>query len=294
VSLRERVTGHLVTLQPNRKYRATEQLAAELGLAEDGCERAFVRANAAFVWMYYGRFARLAASGSRRRAISRVDVVGAANLEAARSSGCGAILLSVHLGDFDVAGAWLVECCGLTPVVVTAPLRPAWRDRLFTGVRRRCGVVVRDVEETRLDDLVADLGCGRLVLAMLDRRPHRHAAASTARMLGRSTAAPAGMAMLAASTGSPLLPAATWRERDGRLVAWFGEPCATTDHATASAHVAACAAQLGEHIRAHPEQWHIPADLRQMAWATGGVEARASELADRSAGNVPGAAHVRV
>jgi KDO2-lipid IV(A) lauroyltransferase len=294
VSLRERAIGRLVVLQPNGKYRATERLAVELGLAADGRERAFLRANAGFVWTYYGRFARLAASGGRQRAISRVDVVGAANLEAARSAGRGAILLSVHLGDFDVAGAWLAGCCGLTPVVVAAPLRPAWRERMFTAIRRRCGVVVRDIEATRLDDLVADLGRGRFVLAMLDRRPHRRAAASTARMLGRTSAAPAGMAMLAASTGSPLLPAATWRGRDGRLVAWFGEPLATTDNATALAHVAACAGQLGEHIRAHPEQWHIPADLREMAWGSAGAEAGASDLPDGLAGDIPGAAHVRM
>jgi len=291
VSLRERAVGRLVTLQPNRKYRATEQLVAELSLAPPGRERQLVRANAAFVWTYYGQFLRLAASGARRRAISRVDAIGAANLEAARSAGRGVILLSVHLGDFDVAGAWLAECCGLTPVVVTAPLRPAWRERMFTVIRRRCGVVVRDVEATGIDQLAADLGRGRLVLAMLDRRPHRRAAVSTARMFGRSTAAPAGMAILAATTGAPLLPAATWRGSDGRLVAWFGESVATTDEATALVQVAACADQLGEHIHAHPEQWHVPADLRQIAWAPDGA---ASEFADRRARDVPGTAHVPV
>lgn len=293
MSLRERALGRLVTLAPNGKHRATVQLLTETGLAAASCGPRLARANAAFVWTYYGRFACLALPGSRQRALARVEVNGAEHLDAAQSLGRGAILLSVHLGDFDLAGAWLAGCRGVTPVAVTAPVRPAWRERMLTGIRRRCGVVIRDVEATGLDDLAADLREGRLVLAMLDRRPHRRAATAWASMLGRSTAAPAGMATLAASTGSPLLPAATWRGPDGRSVVWFGESLATADRATALAHVAGCAARLSEHIRAHPEQWHVPADLRQMAWATDGA-VRASELADRRAGDVPGAAHVGV
>jgi hypothetical protein len=78
-------------------------------------------------------------------------------------------------------------------------------------------------------------------------------------------------------------------------VAWFGEPLATTDYATALGHIVTCAAQLGEHIRAHPRQWHVPADLAQMAWGTdGGRAVDGSEFAELDAGDVPRVAHVRM
>lgn len=265
MSLRERALGRLATLMPNRKFAATGLLAVEAELVPPGEARAMVRANAAFVWSYYLRFARLASGRGRGRAYDRITSCGEEHLRTAVAQGRGVILLSVHLGDFDLGGGWLAERQAITPVVVTRPLRPNWRNALFSFVRRRCGVVLRDADHTGLEDLERDLGLGRALLVMLDRRPA--GPASPSRIFGKPAAAPLAIALLAARSGAPLLPAATWRDGDGQTIAWFGEPVTAADPAVAAARMGEVAERLGDLIRAHPEQWHVPADAREMAWA---------------------------
>lgn len=287
MSLRKRACHRLVTLVPNRKFAATRNLAVDARLVPPGDESALVRANAAFVWSYYGRFARLASGRSRTRLLERVTVIGDAHLRAAAAGGRGVILLSVHLGDFDAVGAWLSAKRELTPVVVTRPVQPHWREAAFSSVRRRCGVVVRAAADTGIDDLERDLGRGRAVLAMLDRRPPGPPSAS--RILGKPAVAPHAMSVLAARTGASLLPAATWRDSHGSTVAWFGEPFSVDDQAAASALITHAAEELGSLIGAHPEQWHVPADLSQMAWSPSNIDSRVSAWRPARAESAPDA-----
>jgi lauroyl/myristoyl acyltransferase len=262
---RERVLGRLATLAPNRKFAATGLLAMEADLVSVEDKPAFVRANAAFVWSYYLRFARLASRRGRKRTYDKVTSLGEERLHAAASQGKGMILLSVHLGDFDAGGGWLAERQGITPVVIAQPLKPRWRDALFSLVRRRCGVLLRETDSTSLDELKRDLQRRRAVLVMLDRRPP--GPTSPSRMLGQPAVAPLAVGSLAARSQAPLLPAATWRGSDGALIAWFGEPFTATEPAQAMARISEAAEQLGDLIRAHPEQWHVPADVKEMSWA---------------------------
>jgi KDO2-lipid IV(A) lauroyltransferase len=238
---------------------------------------------------YYMRFGSLASARRRAQAVAGVRAQGEEHLHEALSKGTGAILVSVHLGDFDLAGAWLAARHGVTPVVVTKRMRPRWRHWLFARVRRRCGVVVCDVEHTGVDDLRAELARGRLVLAMLDRRSPGQT--TTSNLLGRPALAPLGIATLAASTGAPLLPAATWRD-NRETVAWFGETIRTGSTAEAVAALTATAERLSAHIRARPQQWHIPAETGQLAWTV--PVGRPSVLKNAGEGfarHVPGSAH---
>jgi lauroyl/myristoyl acyltransferase len=270
MSPHKRALGRLIAAVPNRKLAATRLLATEARLVRKGDEAALVRANAAFVWSYYLRFAQLALRGGRKRAYERMETVGEERLLAAVREQKGTILLSVHLGDFDAGGGWLYERHGITPVVVVAPLRPRWRKALFALVRRRCGVLLREVGITSLDELERDLRRRRAVLVMLDRRAP--GPTSPSQMLGNPAVAPAAVGLLAARSQAPLLPAATWRDENGRLVAWFGEPFIATDPAQAMSRIAEAAEQLGELIRAHPEQWHVPAELEQLSWVSTGIQ----------------------
>jgi phosphatidylinositol dimannoside acyltransferase len=224
-----------------------------------------MRANAAFVWSYYWRFAHLISFRAREKLYDRIAVIGNDRLTAAAASRRGVILLSVHLGDFDVAGGWLVARRQIEPVVVSAPLREGWRDALFSSVRRRAGVIVRDLRATDCDVLSRDLELGRAVLVMLDRRSR--GSNVTSRMFGRPAVAPAGIANLAASTGATLLPAATWRADNGSPTVWFGEPFSVSNRAQAIARLGEVAQQLGRLIATHPEQWHVPVDLGQLSCA---------------------------
>lgn len=260
----ESVVGRVATLVPNRKFAAARQVAVAAGLVEPAQATFLVRAHAAFVWTYYIRFFLLAGKRSRRRLLSRVTVQGEEFVQATCVAGEGAILLSVHLGDFDLAGAWLAARHSVAPVVVRRPLNQRWREVLFTCVRRRCGVVIRDAGDTRLSHLEQDLRDERAVLMMLDRRSP--GPVTTSVLLGRPAVAPLAIAVLAARTGAPLLPAATWRDREGKTVVWFGQPVKTRSAGDGMKTLAACVATLERLILEHPEQWHVPADVSQMVW----------------------------
>jgi len=265
LSRRDRALGRVVTVLPNHKFGVTRSVALEADLVSGDGDAAFIRANAAFVWNYYARVVRLAARRSRDRLLDRVTAVGEHHLRTAEAHARGVILLSVHLGDFDLAGAWLAARRGLTPVVVSRPLLPRWREATFSGIRRRCGVVVRDANSTALASLEDDLNQGRAILAMLDRRPP--GPTSTLKMLGKPAVASLAVATLAARTRAPLLPAATWRSRRGSVIAWFGAPTVALRVTEAVTAMAAAAETLSTLIRDHPEQWHVPSDLRQLAWS---------------------------
>lgn len=280
MSLREHVLGRLATLA-NRKFAATRLIAAEAGLVAQVEESSFVRCNAVFVWSYYLRLARLVSQRGRKRVYDQVAPLGEEYLQAASAQGKGMILLSVHLGDFDAGGGWLAERRAITPVVVAQPLRPRWREALFSLVRRRCGVLLREAGDTSLGELARDLHRRRAVLVMLDRRPP--GPTSPSRILGKPAVAPLAVGLLAARSQAPLLPAATWRDGKGNLIAWFGEPFTTTDPMRAMARVSEIAEQLSDLIRAHPEQWHVPVDLEEIAWARPEARPQAAEALDRTA-----------
>lgn len=264
MSLRSRIFGCLSTLLPNRKFETTTVVAEDVQLVGHGNETQFVRSNAAFVWSYYLRFARLAFRKARKRVYDDIEVLGEEHLRTAAAEEKGIILLSVHLGDFDAGGAWLAEHRGITPVVVAQPLKPRWREALFSLVRRRCGVRLRRADGTSLDELERDLQERRAVLIMLDRRSP--GPTSLARILGQPAVAPLAAALLAARSQAPLLPAATWRDDSGGLVAWFGESFTTAQPAQAMARISEMGERLSALIRAHPEQWHVPANVEEMAW----------------------------
>jgi KDO2-lipid IV(A) lauroyltransferase len=266
----------------NRKFAAATHLAEKLNGPRDPLPSGFVRAHAGFVVSYYVRFAMLWSRPLRSRLLSAVRAQGTHHLEAAIEVGRGAVLVSVHLGDFDVAGAWLADRHGVTPVVVSQRLRPGWRDWLFCEARRRSGVVVRDARETRLVALERDLEQGRFVLGMLDRDVPGPSTASV--LLGQPAQVSLALAVLCVRTGAPLLPAVTWREPTGEVVAWFGAPTWPTSVAQAVDALQHCASQLEPHLLRHQTQWHVPASLDQSAWKCPGhahVSTRASEVTAR-------------
>jgi KDO2-lipid IV(A) lauroyltransferase len=262
----------VAAVAPNRKLAAARHAALEARLVPPEQLTPHLRVHLAFVWTYYLRFFALAGKRPRRRLVRRVRVLGEEHLHAATKDGGGAILLSVHLGDFDLAGAWIAARHGLTLVVVANLLRPRWREALFTFTRHRCGIVMRDLAKTQLADLEEDLRAGRAVLVMLDRQAR--GPASRIVLLGRPATAPLSVSVLAARTGAPLLPAATWRGRRGETVAWFGSPIPARNAGQAAQAVADSAGTLGRVIREHPEQWHVPADLAQLAWEKEGTAFR--------------------
>lgn len=253
---------------PNRKFTMTRAVYAHAYPDADAVSLArLVEANVDFVYRYYLRLAALRSRAYRRRLYREARCEGTDVLHDAARDRRGVVLVSVHLGDFDVAGAWLAEVAGLTPVVTTAEVPSRARQLFFDGTRRVCGVVVRREGDTRATDLLEDLGRGRLVLVMLDRRSPSPTVPVT--FLGQPLDAPTAAWELARLSGALLLPGATWRDRDGRLVFWCGQPVSITSNTPSSerdVQIQTLADELEIAVRQAPHQLHVPADTAQLSW----------------------------
>jgi phosphatidylinositol dimannoside acyltransferase len=262
-------------LIPNRKFAATARAYELAGFTRPGEAAPLVAANVEFAYRYYSRLARLRYAATRRQLLASVDEAGAGPLRGAVARGAGVLLVSAHLGDFDVAGSWLAQVLGVEVVVVLDPVAEAARQRWFDGVRRASGVILRRRGATRLKDVEGDLRRGRVVLFMLDRRTPGPAVAGE--LLGRPALLPVAPYVLARRTGAEVVCGTTITRPDGRReLLTERRPALDEGERTAVAFLGPLADALTRHLSCCPWQWHIPARLDQLAWVTGHVDKRAA------------------
>lgn len=247
------------------KFRITRTVYGMTGLATSPRELdLLVSRNAAYTFGYYRRLARLLEPDYRRRLQKTITPIGADRLASAEKHPPGVILLSAHVGDFDLAGSWIAEVLGRSPVVPVATLGRPIAQRLFAVARKSYGFTLALRESTSMQDLEGHLSAGRIVILTLDRWTGGRAI--EVELLGRPARVPAASLALARRTGAPLVSAATWNIGAERVLV-FGKPL-TIDPARDPRAEATVMQQLSRElegaIRAAPHQWHIPADPRQL------------------------------
>ncbi len=139
--------------------------------------------------------------------------IGTEHFVAARDAGRGAILLTAHVGTFEIGGFFLAEV-GLKVAVVYLPDPSPVVERDRTAARDRLGIrslpVTSDFSAVKI---LRSLEEGYFVAIQGDRDYAR-----TGRelpFLGRSVSFPVGPFRLAAAAGVPLLPVFVLREKDG-------------------------------------------------------------------------------
>lgn len=250
------------------KFHSARQVYAETGLARSTCELdRLVAENAAYTLGYYSRLARLVEPHYRRRLLHAILPVGDEYLTEARNQGRGVILIAPHLGDFDLAVAWIARAIGSAPVVPVASLGRPVAQRAYAVIRHACSFDLVGSRNCSLTALSAQLRLGRAVILTLDRR----AGARTveAQLFGRPTQLPAACVSLARRADAPLLSAATWSCRGKRILA-FGEPLGpgtASEGDPDEALIQSLATDVEAAIRVAPQQWHIPARVEQLSIA---------------------------
>ena len=215
---------------------------------------------------HYGHLGRLALEFLRfsfvpaatRAALVRVENVHA--LEAALSQGKGVLVLTGHFGNWEVATA---AGLGSYPQArgrfyfVRRPFKPRWLDRLVTRrfVRAGFGVLPK---RGGLGAILDRLAAGDLVVYPLDQHASRRDGV-VVDFFGHPASTFRSLAILALNTGAPVVPAASWREPDGRHVLRFEEPLAAIEsddvNEAIRRNTRAYNAALERMILRHPEQW---------------------------------------
>lgn len=237
-----------------------------LRIAEENLARAFPdwdgrrrRSAALGVYTHFGRTLLdiLWMAGRDREEILRlVDVEGAEHVEAARAAGRGALLVTAHIGNWELHGAahgWLFGPIG----VVARPLDNPALDRRLCDFRRRPGNTV--VYKRRALPVVLGLLRDNRGVAVLIDQNVQPGEGVFVDFFGRDAATTTVAAALALKTGCALIPTHTELGDDGRYRLVYEPPLALPaagDRAAVQRRLTQdLTSAIERWVRRRPEQW---------------------------------------
>ncbi|NOZ87947.1 MAG: lysophospholipid acyltransferase family protein [Deltaproteobacteria bacterium] len=148
-------------------------------------------------------FLVLASPGRAGKIISRVDIHGRKILERELGRGKGVIVVSGHVGNWDLL-AVTHAVAGFPVYVVTKALKKRGIDRFWHEARSRLGVNLL-ADKGSLASLFEVLKAGGILALVVDQHDPRPSA-SVVSFLGRKAAATSAPAVLALRTGAPVVP----------------------------------------------------------------------------------------
>ena len=197
-------------------------------------------------------------SAKRRQAWIRVE-----NIESplrAQQQGKGLLLLTGHFGNFEVA---TVAGIGQFPQYrgrfhfVRRALKPRWLNDFVTRRFRRAGFGTLP-KRGSLDTILDLLSHGAAIVYVFDQHADKRDGI-TVDFFGHPAGTFKSVALLALTTGAPVIPAYSWREPDGNHVLRFEEPlplieCEEINEAIRR-NTQAYNAALERMLLRHPEQW---------------------------------------
>jgi phosphatidylinositol dimannoside acyltransferase len=194
--------------------------------------------------------------------------VGEEHVAEAVGRGQGVILALPHLGNYDLAGAWLASL-GYDITVVAEPVDPPALFDWFVETRARLGMRVVALGPDAGPALLRDLGAGRVVCLVCDRDITGDGV--TVDFFGEETRLPGGPAVLALRTGVPLLPVGCYFGPGRVHRADIGPPLPVERSGRMRDDVIRVTQLLAhrfeELIRAAPDQWL----LMQPSWPSDAV-----------------------
>jgi lauroyl/myristoyl acyltransferase len=198
-----------------------------------------------------------AAGGDARGLLDHWE--GIEHLEAARAAGRGVILVTAHLGNWELGGILLA--LGGFPMSVVTLEEPTteltrWRD----AYRRRVGIRTNAVgpgHDFAIVELIRTLRSGGIV-AMLVDRPYS-GSGMPVEFFGRKAEFSSAPALLWQHTGAAVIPAFVLQNDLGRYTAFAQAPLEFSRSTEPRADLAANTQLLATHfehvISKHPEQW---------------------------------------
>jgi lauroyl/myristoyl acyltransferase len=189
----------------------------------------------------------------------RLKVNGMEHVEQARAMGKGVLVVSCHMGSYEVVAA--IWSATLAPVSFFAEeMEPRALFEWYRDTRARLGISVLPLDLTGLRKVTQAVRDNEMVVTAIDRD-----ITGTGRKMpffGKPAPIPTGMAALALRMGTPLLPACVYRLPDDSYVAEGAPLVLAESTGDAEADELRITQELLRHIEGfiqrHPEQWHVP------------------------------------
>jgi len=215
---------------------------------------------------FYGHFARSIGENmsmiwsSNRRIASRVDVVGVEHVLKAAEVGRGILILTGHFGSWEfgaVAAMLQFERYRHRLHVIRKSLTPGLEQLVF-GRFRKAGL--RIIPPRRALSGVPDaLEQNDVAIFIMDQHAVVGAKAIAVDFFGRKAGTHRSLALVAAQSGAPVIPAAAHRKHDGRHVMQFFEPLEWISAGSPSEEIYLNTRRYNEvlegFVLGHPEQW---------------------------------------
>ena len=202
-----------------------------------------------------------------------VEVRGAEHLRDAAAAGKGVVVVTAHLGNWELLGP-VSHRLGFATTLVTRPLTGRCSHRWVTAQRRCGGVQLLEEGPRDLARMTAVLRARGVLGITIDQRPASNIRALGAHFLGRPARITRTAAAVALRTGAPMVVVTTHRNADGRHQVTIEPPLVPmrdgrlvpvqVDELTRS-----CCRGVERAIAAHPEQWL----WHHRRWAGGAVRA---------------------
>ncbi len=234
-------------------------LAAVLGTQEipPGLVRDVFR-NFAKYLVDFLRFDRLNLKTLNRR----VKIEGLENMKAALSQGKGAVGLTAHLGNYELAGA-VLGLLGLPIHAVVLTHQNSHVNQFFTRQRLAVGVqgiqVLEMTHRAFFEKCLAVLRSNQILALVGDRDFFGYGLELP--FFGKKTRIPRGPAALSLKTGAPIVPSFLVREKDGSYRFILEPPIVVPDglsHEEAVRKLTEqCLEAMVRTIRQYPAQWYM-------------------------------------
>jgi KDO2-lipid IV(A) lauroyltransferase len=188
--------------------------------------------------------------------LARVNVDGLARVEKVMETHGRALLVSAHLGNWELL-MLAYRLSGFPLSIVVRPLDASALDGVMRRVRAAAGAQIIDKRDAVRPVLTA-LRRGSLVGILLDQNASRREGVFVP-FFGRLASTSRSAATLALRTGTPILPLFIRREPDGTHRITVEAPIVPPAGATTEAGIVAltgrCTQVIEEAIRQAPEQW---------------------------------------
>ena len=187
---------------------------------------------------------------------SHITLKGWHNLEDALAQGKGVILVTAHLGSFEM-GAQIFPARSVKTTILVEPLDPPALLNHVIALRGSQGLTVVPVQLGTLRSIIRSLHGGEVVVVVCDRDFGNDSLRSD--FFGAETSLPVGAVRIAVRTGAAIVPVFNLRRGANRHIMYF-EPAVPIDYSGNGAvaeNVRLVTEILEKYIKKCPEQWVV-------------------------------------